>query len=118
MASVSNKFTKVRDAIDAVDASNPTNENVGVNFAGYDIAMFNIIPSGGANPSVEILVWSPTAGKYISASPAITHAGAGADTSYSITEFAYGRNLFVKITALAAGSVHIEAKGRRTGDVN
>lgn len=118
MPSVHRTFKKFRENIIAVDVSVPTEKSAGLNFAGYDIAMFQVIPSGGANPNIEVLSWSPTAGTFISANPVAVKAGAGVDVPYEFTVSAYGRTFWVMVTGGAIGSVQIDAAGRLTGDIN
>lgn len=112
------KYTILRDAVNAVDISNPTSLTAGLNFAGYDKALFQVIPSGGANPSIEVLSWSEDAGVFISENPLFTASGLGVNIPYGFTMSAYGRVLWVKITTLAAGLVNVLAAGRRLGDIS
>ena len=91
--------------------------SAGLNFAGFDTAMFNIIPAGTGNPTIEIMVWSPAANKFVSANPVSTFAGVGADIPYHFTVPALGRVLYPRVSVLASGSVTIEAAGYRAGSI-
>lgn len=87
----------------------------GLNFSGYDVALFSVVPSGGANPTIEVMVWDPVSVKWIATNPASTYAGAGADTPYQIAFNAYGRKLYPRVHTIAAGSVSISQAGRING---
>lgn len=111
------KYSIHRNGITAADGAASTNERDGESFAGYDLGIVQIIPSGGANPTVELMVWSEAAGKFISANPAASKTGLGADTPYEFTFTAAGRKFWVMVTALAAGSVDVYVAGHRTASV-
>lgn len=87
----------------------------GLNFSGYDVALFSVVPSGGANPTIEIMVWDPTAEAWVSTNPVSTYAGIGADTPYQISFNAYGRVLYPRVHTIAAGEVSISQAGRIHG---
>lgn len=111
------KYSPHRIDIAAADGAASSNERDGLNFAGYDTACFQIVPSETADPSVEIMVWSEAAEKFISANPAASHSGLGAGVPFELTEVAAGRKFWVRVTSLAAGTVSIYAAGHRTGSV-
>jgi len=100
-----------REAVAAADTLPEIRETAGLNCGHYEFANINVIPSGGANPTVAVLYWSDKAGKFIQENPALTKAGVGADTPFAFTVPTYGRRIFVAVTVLAAGQVDIEASG-------
>jgi hypothetical protein len=77
------------------------------NLAGYDLAHVQVIPTGGANPSIEVMFWSEAASMFVSAAPKLTTAGQGVDTPYEVTVPVAGRRMLVSITAIGAGSCDI-----------
>lgn len=106
-------YFKIRTVKDAADAASITNVAQGVNCGGFTKVHFQVIPSGGANPDVEVLAWSAGAGKFVSQLPTVTKTGPGANTSYEFTVDAIGRVLFVRVTGgiAASGVVDIYASG-------
>ena len=115
MASVSDtpEYLKIRSVL-ATDATF-TNQCDGGNFTGFDLGAFQVIPSGGADPSIVLMSWSEAAGEYIAGNPSFTVAGAGADVPYEFTVQVAGRWMFPAVT-IAGGSVEIYAAGRRLGN--
>ena len=94
-----------RKDVAAVDTLPETEELHGMNMQGFEVAHIQVIPSGGADPDVEVLYWSPQAGEFIVVDPADTRTGAGVDTPYEFTVQVRGRLIFVAVTTLAAGQV-------------
>ena len=109
------KYSTHREAVTAVDASPSTKQAEGINYQGYDYALFQVIPTGGANPSIELMEWSDEANSFISANPKFELTGLGIDTPYSFTSLALGRILWVRVSALLAGSVNIVYSGKMSG---
>lgn len=87
----------------------------GLNFSGYDVALFSVVPEGGANPTIEIMVWDPVSETWVSTNPVSTFAGIGANTAYQIAFNAYGRILYPRVHTIAAGTVSISQAGRIHG---
>jgi hypothetical protein len=106
-----------RSGIDAVEAvgSLPETINSGLNFSGYDVGMFYVYPTGGAQPTIEIMVWNSETSKWISTVPAATFTGPAVDTEFTFTVPAYGRGLYARVSAIGAGSVSISAAGHTSG---
>jgi len=84
-------------------------QTAGINCGNYNKILVNVIPTGGANPTVTMLVWSDKANAFIQLIPASTFAGPGADTPFSFVFEAQGRILYPAVTTLGAGAVAIEA---------
>lgn len=84
-------------------------QKAGINCGSYNKILVNVIPAGGANPTITMLVWSDKAGAFIQTIPAATFAAPGADTPYSFEFTAEGRIVYPAVTTLAAGEVAIEA---------
>lgn len=99
-----------REAIEAPDSTLPDDVHA-LNLAGYELAHVQVIPSGGADPSIEVMFWSDGAGTFISAAPKLATAGQGVDTPYEVTVSVAGRRMFVAITDIAAGSCDIHVAG-------
>ena len=69
------------------------------NSAGYRFANIQIVPSGGDNPTVQVLWWSEDGTKFIQEHTPISKAGLGANTSYEFTIECLGRLFFVAVTS-------------------
>lgn len=93
----------------AVDSLPVTTKKAGLHCGGLYRVMFQVVPSGGANPTVALMYWSEGAGKFIPEHSPITKAGIGADTPFEFAVDANGRTLFLAVTTLAAGKVDIYA---------
>lgn len=102
------------DAVEAISAI-PEFSTKGLNFGSYDIGIFVVTPSGGANPTIEIVAWDPLGEQWISANPKAEFAGLGADIPFTFAVPAYGRILYPRVAVLAAGSVSISACGYAPG---
>lgn len=102
------KYTLHRQNVIAPDGA-ITNDMQGFNASGYEKLHVQVVAEDGANPSVEVLVWSSQLGQFISCHTPLAFTGKGVDTSYEFTIDALGRQMFVAVTAIAAGtaSVHI-----------
>ena len=83
----------------------------GINMSMYEYANVQVLPSAGANPSVEVYWWSEKAGKFIKEHTAIAKAGIGANVPYEFTVQCLGRIMYVAVTAIAAGSTDICVAG-------
>lgn len=103
-------FVAYRSGIIAAESGPFSVEAHGINCANYKEVMFNVIPSGGANPNITMYVWSESADQFILLNPTVTFTGAGVNTPYSIVFDCRGRVVFPAVTTLAAGSVDIEAQ--------
>lgn len=109
------EFNTHRSAVTAADSA-VEDPKRGVNCRGFDKMHVQVTPTGGANPSVEVLFWHDGAVKFISEYTPVTKTGKGADTPYSFTVDVQGRRAFVAVTAIAAGSVDISVAGWRILD--
>ena len=90
------EYAHHRAVRDAVDTLPETDLRHGMNMSGYLYAHVQVLPSSGANPSVEVLVWGQ--GRFVQLSPAETRAGVGADTPYELTFPCRSRIIFVAVT--------------------
>jgi hypothetical protein len=106
-----------RTGITAVESVGglPGDLNSGLNFSGYDVAMFTVYPSGGALPTIEVMVWDTVTEAWISAAPKAEYAANAADEPFTFTVPAHGRGFYARVSVLAAGSVDIGAMGRANG---
>lgn len=87
------------------------NIRLGISMRGYEKAHISVAPTGGANPSIEVLVWSPGLERFVALNPSSTFAGTGPNTGYDASFQINGRLMFVRVTALTAGSVDIHVSG-------
>lgn len=101
--SLHRETTAVDSAFDVYD--------YGINTSHYEKANIQVVPSGGANPNVEVLWWSDEASKFIQEHTQIAKSGVGANTPFEFTVDCHSRIMFVSITAIAAGSVKVFVSG-------
>ena len=87
----------------AADVLPETNQANGMNMRGYERAHIQVVPVDGANPSVQVLWWSPQAAQFINDYTPITRAGQGVNTPYEFSVEARARVLFVAVTSGVAG---------------
>lgn len=99
--------------------------NHGVNMGHYQTARFSIVPydkdptkdptalpGGSANPNVEVMIWSESAGEFLSFPTAITKTGTGAGNAYIVdVENAKGSILLLAITNAPGGIVAVSVQG-------
>lgn len=107
-------YVEHRHGVVAVDGlvATLTNPALGIACPGYEQAHVQVVPSGGANPSVEVLVWSDAAGHFINpVGTEFVQAGTGVNTSYEFTVPVRSRLFFVRVTAIAAGSCSVFVAG-------
>lgn len=106
------KYTQHRAGVSAVDSLPETEKGRGMNTDGYLAAHVQVVPSGGANPSVKVQVWSDALGQFIDVTETeFAQTGAGADVPYEFTIPVRSRAVFVAVTALAAGTCDIYMAG-------
>lgn len=105
--STSPRFTLHRIVEDAIDSGSITDSHKGMNMAGYDTAVIQVVPkttSGSPAPDIEVLSWSEEAGQFVSASTPRTANAPAANTPYEYTCDVFGGVIFVYVTGtLAAG---------------
>lgn len=111
MPAVAPNYTKHRTKVTAADSAALTDVKSCINMDGFADAHVQVIPSGGANPTVEVLWWSDAASKFIKEQVALTKAGIGADTPYEFTVSAKGRKMLVAVTTIAAGQCDVYVAG-------
>lgn len=99
-----------REAVDTADTT-ITDSRRGVNCGGYSRLHVQIVPTDGANPTVEVLFWSDAAGQFISAHTPLVFAGTGVDAPYEFSIDVEGRRIFVAVNTIGAGSVDIYVAG-------
>jgi hypothetical protein len=83
----------------------------GINCSNYESAHIQVVPSGGADPDVEVYWWSESGGVWVPEHTPITRSGVGADTSYEFTVECRGRIMLVAVTAIAAGACDVYVSG-------
>lgn len=104
-------YTEYRTGIAAADTLATFAEANGCNASGYDAVHVQVVPSGGANPTVQVVWWSEAAGKFVQEHVALTKAGVGADLPFEFTVSPKGRKLAVIVSTIAAGACDIHLAG-------
>lgn len=99
----------------AADAAADTVKNHGMVMQDYEYANIQVVPTGGANPDIEVLVWCEEAGAFISEHDALVFGGAGVDTPYEVEVEVRGRRIWIMVPTMAAGSCKIFVGGFRPG---
>jgi hypothetical protein len=97
----------------AADSLPETNTARGINMRAALRALIQVVPSGGANPTITVQWWSEEAGKFVQEHTAITKAGVGINTPYEFALDCNGRIMFVAVTSgiAAAQEVRIMVAG-------
>lgn len=96
---------------DASDPTTITDRSKGINMGDHRFANIQIVPSGGANPTVEVLWWSEEAGQFISEHTALSFPPKGVNTPWETSVECRGRIMLVKLTTLSAGLVKVFVGG-------
>jgi hypothetical protein len=102
-------YALYRDGVDATD-SDFTDVDLGINTSYFKTALVQVVPSGGADPTVEVMWWSEEAESFVKEHVALTKAGIGANTPFEFSVSCYSRIMFVAVT-ITAGSVKILVAG-------
>ncbi len=100
-----------RQKVTAPDALPETKHTRGINMTSHTQAHIQVVPTGGANPTVAVLWWSTAAGKFVQEHVPISRAGVGADTPFEFTIESHGRIMFVAVTAIVAGETDVFVSG-------
>jgi hypothetical protein len=103
-------YTEHRKDVSAADTVF-NDEKLGINMKDYEKAHIQVVPAGGADPSVTIRYWSPAKGAYIDEQTPITKAGVGVNVAYEFTVDCYGRKMFVEVSTIAAGTADVYVAG-------
>jgi hypothetical protein len=82
-----------------------------MNMDGHEVANVQVVPEGGANPSVSVYWWSDAANAFVQEHVPITKAGVGINTPFEFSVQANGRIMFVAIAAISAGSASVYVSG-------
>lgn len=85
--------------------------DMGIKMTDYKKAHIQVVPSGGANPTVKVKWWSEAAQLFIDEHTAISKAGVGVNTPYEFTVDCEGRIMLVDIDAIAAGTASVYVAG-------
>jgi hypothetical protein len=104
-------YSLYRDGISVTDTLPETERAHGINISDRRWAHIQVIPAGGADPTVAALWWSEEAQKFVQEHTPISKVGVGADTPFEFTVEPLGRIMFVAVTTLAAGTVKILIAG-------
>lgn len=110
-----NEITLHRAAIVAADpVLADIGKRLGMNMAGYEEAIVEIHPSGGADPAFAVFWWSEHSSTWIADQTPLVIAAAGANVRYTLTIACKHRRMFIRTTAVATpGTVDIRVAGHR-----
>ena len=95
--------TKLIKEVTADESTPPTTKNAGVNLAGYDVGVIQVIPEAGVTPTIEVLSWSTALQTFIPVEPAAQYEGPSAGQAFEVTFSPYGRAVWVRCTNVGAG---------------
>lgn len=104
-------YAKYREAVAAADTLANVPESAGLNAQGIDTVHIQVLPSGGANPTVAVVFWSAALGRFIQEQTPISKAGVGANTGYEFSVAPKGRRTAVIVTTIAGGQCDIYVAG-------
>lgn len=105
------RYARHRSGVTAADAAIIEDRTVGCNTEGYTHAHIQVIPTGGGNPTVEVLWWSEAAGRFIEDHVLVSKAGKGANVPFEFTVDCQNRIMFVRFDVLAAGTCEVMVSG-------
>lgn len=105
------RYARHRSGVTAADAATITDRGVGCNCEGYSHVHIQVIPSSGANPTVEILWWSEAAGQFIEDHTLVSKGAKGANTPFELTVECQNRIMVVRFDVLAAGTCEVMVAG-------
>ena len=100
-----------RENVTVVDSGDITDIDLGIDCYSFEKLLIQVIPSGTANPTIEMSYWSPAAAKFISENPAVSQVGLGSNVAYEFTADVHSRIAYVKVITLAAGACDIYVAG-------
>lgn len=104
-------YAQHRSDVAAPDVIANVPRTQGINTTGYQHAHIQVVPSGGANPTVVVYWWSESAEVFVADHTDITKAGVGADTPFEFTVECRGRIMLVAISVIAAGVCDVYVSG-------
>jgi len=90
----------IKTVLESDESTPPSKMKSGSNFQGYDIGIFQIIPSSGSQPTIEILAWCEELSTFISSSPAATWTASAAGEPFEFTFSPYGRAVWARVTSV------------------
>jgi len=98
-------------SVAAVETLPITDPLLGMNMTGYTHAHIQILPAGGANPTIQVLWWSEELAAFVREHTAISKTGVGANTAFEFTVECRDRIMLVAVTTLAAGTAKVLVAG-------
>ncbi len=104
-------FSLHREGVSVIDTLPVSKKEYGVNTGHYRHAIIDVVPTGDADPTVEVLWWSEAKQEFVSEHTPIAKAGTGANTPYQFAVECLGRIMLVAVTAIVAGTVDISVAG-------
>lgn len=111
------RYARHRSGVTGADAAIITDRKVGINMTEYTHAHIQVIPTGGANPTVEVLWWSEAANRFIEEHTNISKAGGGVNAPYEFTVDCRGRIMFVRFDLLTGGTCEVMVSGFHTSAI-
>lgn len=105
------RYARHRTGVTAADAAIIEDRKVGINMTEYTHAHIQVIPSGGANPTVEVLWWSEVAERFIEDHTLVSKGAKGVNVPFEFTVESLGRIMFVRFDVIAAGTCEVMVSG-------
>ena len=102
-------YSLYREGINVNDVISEKGKAHGCNAYMYAKSCIQVIPSGGANPTVTVYYWNERNGVFVSSGAPIS--GKGANIPYEFVEEVNGRIFFVGVSDLSTGKVDIMVSG-------
>lgn len=106
-------FALHRDGVTSADTIADVIKARGMAMSGYEEALIEVIPSGGANPTLGVYFWSEAAGVWLQDETPQVIGPVGVDTLYHALVLVKHRRMFIAVDAIAAGPVSIRVAGHR-----
>jgi hypothetical protein len=97
-----------RHVIDANDTLPEQIKGRGIVMQDAQFANILVVPTAGADPAVSVLFWSEEAGEFAKPNPALDFAAKGAGVAWSAAVQAFGRRMFVAVTAGMAADEEVK----------
>lgn len=101
-------FTQHRLVKVTPDAGTITKASRGMNMAGFKVAHIRAIPSSGITPTITILFWSQSAGRFVQEHTTISKAAPGAGVAFDFTVDVQGRIIFAFVTGTIGAGKQVE----------
>lgn len=99
------------DTLPITKAAQP--KTTGINMAGYEEAIIEVLPAVGADPIVTIYWWSDAFDGWVRDHTLTTFAAVGAGVEWQAVVACKHRRMFVALTGTLTGGVDVRVAGHR-----